>query len=142
MLLFVNGLRYYFFLSSSIYLLFILFSLCLIQTTLFHPLTTLFLSFSFFFKLSFIHSFFLIKKNQKIKAYAAGAKNTPLSRAERTRCAQTAFRFAGFPPHFFNAPSAEANPFCGSPAASLTPRLFAPQKRLAPREQRSAFTSG
>ena len=65
-----------------------------------------------------IYSFFLIKKNQKIKAYAAGAKNTPLSRAERTRCAQTAFRFAGFPPHFFNAPSAEANPFHGSLSAS------------------------
>ena len=60
----------------------------------------------------------MIKKNQKIKAYAAGAKNTPLSRAERTRCAQTAFRFAGFPPHFFNAPSAEANPFLGSLSAS------------------------
>ena len=86
----------------------------------------------FFFNLSFVYSFFLIKKNQKIKAYAAGAKNTPLSRAERTRCAQTAFRFAGFPPYFFNAPSAEANPFHGSPAASPTPRLFATQKRLSP----------
>ena len=72
----------------------------------------------FFFKLSFVYSFFLIKKNQKIKAYAAGAKNTPLSRAERTRCAQTAFRFAGFPTYFFNAPSAEANPFHGSLSAS------------------------
>ena len=72
----------------------------------------------FFFKLSFVYSFFLIKKNQKIKAYAAEAKNTPLSRAERTRYAQTAFRFSGFPPHFFNAPSAEANPFHGSLSAS------------------------
>ena len=80
----------------------------------------------------------MIKKNQKIKAYAAGAKNTPLSRAERTRCAQTAFRFSGFPTYFFNAPSAEANPFHGSPAASPTSRLFASQKRLSPPEQRSA----
>ena len=64
-----------------------------------------------------------------------GAKNTPLSRAERTRCAQTAFRFSGFPPYFFNAPSAEANPFHGSLSASPTPRLFATQKRLSPPEQ-------
>ena len=103
-----------------------------LQTTLFPPLTKRYLYFSFFFKLSFVYSFFLIKKNQKIKAYAAGAKNTPLSRAERTRCAQTAFRFSGFPTYFFNAPSAEANPFHGSPAASPTPRLFATQKRLSP----------
>ena len=113
------------FFSSSLYLLFILFSLC-------PTLTNPFLYFSFFFKLSFVYSFFLIKKNQKIKAYAAEAKNTPLSRAERTRCAQTAFRFSGFPPYFFNAPSAEANPFHGSPAASPTPRLFATQRRLSP----------
>ena len=139
------------FFSSSNYLLYILFSLCLTQTTLFlnlsfffklssihsffslsHPNYSLFQTFFFFFTLSSIHSFFLIKKNQKIKAYAAGAKNTPLSRAERTRCAQTAFRFSGFPPYFFNAPSAEANPFHGSPAASPTPRLFATQRRLSP----------
>jgi len=80
----------------------------------------------------------LIKKNQKIKAYAAGAKNTPLSRAERTRYAQTAFRFSGFPSYFFNAPSAEANPFLGSLSASHTPRLFAPQRRPSPPEQRRA----
>ena len=98
--------------------MYILFSLWLTQTTLFPPLTKRYLYFSFFFKLSFVYSFFLIKKNQKIKAYAAGAKNTPLSRAERTRCAQTAFRFAGFPTYFFNAPSAEANPFHGSLSAS------------------------
>ena len=113
---------FFFFTLSSIHSFF----------SLSHPNYPLFQTFFFFFTLSSIHSFFLIKKNQKIKAYAAEAKNTPLSRAERTRCAQTAFRFSGFTPYFFNAPSAEANPFHGSPAASPTPRLFATQKRLSP----------
>ena len=113
---------FFFFTLSSIHSFF----------SLSHPNYPLFQTFFFFFTLSSIHSFFLIKKNQKIKAYAAEAKNTPLSRAERTRYAQTAFRFAGFPTYFFNAPSAEANPFHGSPAASPTPRLFATQKRLSP----------
>jgi len=89
-------------------------------------------------RLTLIYSFFLIKKNQKIKTYAAGAKNATLSRAERTRCAQIAFSIAYFPAVCF----AKAPPSPPKETAQHIPARTGdtegePRKRTRPRRSKS-----
>ena len=101
-----------------------------------------FREYPFSFKFKLISSFFLIKKNQKIKTAPARAK-TPTQRLNGNELAslkQISVLIA-FVQGFLNARSDDVNPFRGSPSASPTSRLFASQRRLSSRECAALFLS-